>query len=633
MTNAPPPAWSFACPDWADRLREGRSLVPDLPLDRAAADRALRAFNTLRLPDVPGTPTFGEASGPWFADIVKALFGSVMPDGRRMVREIFLLIPKKNNKTTGFAAVMLTALLLNKRPRGQFLFVGPTKAISDLAYAQAVGMIDADDAKQRELDGTEGRLKQVLKVQDHLKTITFRRTGAKLQIKTFSEEVLTGPRPTGIMVDEVHILGKDAAATRIFGQLRGGMTHDPNAFMAQCTTQSDEPPAGVFLSELTMARMIRDGAATGSLLPVLYELPDDVVKAEIWRDPAVWPLVNPNIGRSVQLDLLVADYERAKVGGEKEIRRFVSQHVNVQIGVALQSNAWDGAPYWERNAEPGLTLDAILERCEVVTIGIDGGGLDDLLGLAVIGRLKGSAAPSALSEEAAAAIIRQRVAALTRPAEGAAQDQDPTPAGTSPLAEDGEGEAGPPAGQWLHWAHAWCYKDVLTLRQDIAPRLQDFAAAGDLTIVERVGDDVIALADIVQRVAGSGLLPDKNAIGVDPAGIGEIVEELARRGINASPEASVIIGIPQGWKLNGAIKTTGRKLAGGDLKHCGQPMMAWCVGNAKVEPRGNAISITKQVSGTAKIDPLMATFSAAALMALNPGPVEVDARIIILESA
>ena len=67
MTNAPPPAWSFACPDWADRLREGRSLVPDLPLDRAAADRALRAFNTLRLPDVPGTPTFGEASGPWFA--------------------------------------------------------------------------------------------------------------------------------------------------------------------------------------------------------------------------------------------------------------------------------------------------------------------------------------------------------------------------------------------------------------------------------------------------------------------------------------------------------------------------------------------------------------------------------------
>jgi hypothetical protein len=46
--------------------------------------------------------------------------------------------------------------------------------------------------------------------------------------------------------------------------------------------------------------------------------------------------------------------------------------------------------------------------------------------------------------------------------------------------------------------------------------------------------------------------------------------------------------------------------------------MAWAVGNARVEPKGNAILVTKQASGSAKIDPLMAAFNAIALMATNP---------------
>jgi phage terminase large subunit-like protein len=42
--------------------------------------------------------------------------------------------------------------------------------------------------------------------------------------------------------------------------------------------------------------------------------------------------------------------------------------------------------------------------------------------------------------------------------------------------------------------------------------------------------------------------------------------------------------------------------------------MPWAVSNARVEPKGNAITITKQASGTPKIDPLMAAFNAIAWM-------------------
>ena len=79
-----------------------------------------------------------------------------------------------------------------------------------------------------------------------------------------------------------------------------------------------------------------------------------------------------------------------------------------------------------------------------------------------------------------------------------------------------------------------------------------------------------------------------------------------------------IVGISQGRKLTGAVKTTERKLADGSLRHSGQGLMAWAVGNARVEPKGNAIIITKQASRSAKIDPLMAVFNAIALMSTNP---------------
>ena len=73
--------------------------MPDLPLYEAEAARALRVFKRLRLPDVIGTPTMGDACGPWFFPIVAALFGSYDPATNvRHISEVFQLIPKGNSK-------------------------------------------------------------------------------------------------------------------------------------------------------------------------------------------------------------------------------------------------------------------------------------------------------------------------------------------------------------------------------------------------------------------------------------------------------------------------------------------------------------------------------------------------------
>ena len=92
------------------------------------------------------------------------------------------------------------------------------------------------------------------------------------------------------------------------------------------------------------ARAVRDGSLQAPILPLLYEFPADVD----WRDPATWHMVTPNNGRSITVARLVDDYRQAVAAGEEELRRWASQHLNVEIGMALLADRWSGADFWER---------------------------------------------------------------------------------------------------------------------------------------------------------------------------------------------------------------------------------------------------------------------------------------------
>jgi phage terminase large subunit-like protein len=80
----------------------------------------------------------------------------------------------------------------------------------------------------------------------------------------------------------------------------GGLASRPEGFTIFLTTQSDEPPAGVFKQKLQYARDVRDGKVVDPrFVPVIYEFPDDMIKAGEHRKPENFGLVNPNLGFSV----------------------------------------------------------------------------------------------------------------------------------------------------------------------------------------------------------------------------------------------------------------------------------------------------------------------------------------------
>ncbi|WP_278438319.1 terminase large subunit [Pseudomonas oryzihabitans] len=540
--------WSTACPDWEKRIVARESLIPQGPLFPDQAEEALNVFGQLRMVDATGSPLMCETVRPWVNEFVAAIFGAYDAEtGRRMITEFLLLISKKNGKSTIAAGIMLTALILNWRPSGEFVIIAPTKEIADNSYIPIRDMVNADE-----------ELKELIQVQNHIRTVTHRVTGATLKVVAADSETVSGKKAIGVFIDELWVFGKRNNAEAMLREATGGLASRPEGFIIWATTQSDDPPAGVFRQKLIYARQVRDGKIEDkSFLPVIYEFPKAMLDAGAHRDAANAYVTNPNLGLSVDVPFIERGYAQAQLDGEESFRGFLAKHLNVEIGLALLSDRWAGADFWEKQSV-GIcqSLEDLIERCEVIDLGIDGGGLDDLLGFAAAGREIGT----------------QR---------------------------------------WLAWTHAWAHPSVLERRKAEAPRFRDFAKDGHLTLVENIGDDVQEVAQLAASVELAGLL---DQIGVDPAGIGAIRDALEAADI---PEEK-IVGISQGWKLGGAIKTTERRLAQGALVHGGQPMMAWCCGNARVEPRGNSILITKQASGSAKIDPLMALFNAVSLISLNP---------------
>lgn len=551
--------WDTSCRDWEDRLLQRRSLVPELPLFTKPRDHALRVFNRLRLSDVIGKPRLATAAGDWYRDIVAALFGSLDPETQiRMIQEVFLLVPKGNSKTTYAATTMLTAVIVNRRPAAEFVLVAPTIKIADRAYAAASGAIKADP-----------ELAKVFHCQDYQRLITHRGNDSFLTIKAADTQVVTGSMATGTLIDETHEFATNARAADVFVELRGALGKRPDGFLIQITTQSKRPPTGVFKQELAVARAIRDGKLKAPTLAVLYELPARLAQNNGWKDRRLWPLINPNLGLSLQESFLQTQLTLKEAGGKEELALLASQHFNVEIGIGLHSERWRGADYWLQATDETVTLEAIKRRCEVVVVGIDGGGLDDLFGLTVMGRERETL-------------------------------------------------------RWLSWSRAWVQSDVLELREEIAPKLRELEAAGELVIFDLVASetddgtvyvqDFAEAADIIADLNDAGLLPEKAAIGLDPAGVATLVDELTRRGLKEDQ----MMAVTQGYRLAGAIWAGERKLKDRTWRPANQALMTWCVGNAKSEQRGNAVLITKETAGKAKIDPLMAAFNCVQLMSRNP---------------
>ncbi len=579
--------FSTACPDWERRIVEGESLIPFAPLFEDEAEAALAVFKSLQITDLPAFldrrtgemryPTFGESCEQYVFDFVAAVFGAYdAQSARRVIEEFFLLISKKNIKSTLAAGIMVTALIRNWRHDQELIILAPTQEIAGNSFKPAASMVRADP-----------ELRDLLHVQDNLKMITHTITRAVLKVVSADSATAGGKKAGFVLIEELWLFGERSGSSSMLQEATGGLISRPEGFVIYITTQSDKPPAGVFKEKLDYFRDVRDGKIDDPHgLAVIYEFPEAMIENESYLDPKNWYITNPNMGRSVRREWLERKLINVRSGADEEgdtFQSFLAKHLNVEIGMRNRANRWPGANHWTNAADDELSamehfaaLERLLDRCEIAVAGVDGGGLDDLFGLSIVGREP---------DEIEVPIMvngRQTIVYMKR---------------------------------WLSWSHAWCHREVLKRRKKIAPVLTDFEKAGHLTIVDIALEDIAAIIDILRTVKARGLLA---SVAVDPAGLGEFVDALALPDVDITSDNGQLVGVPQGFALMNAIKTTERRLSSGLLRHAGGPLMPWCVSNLKIEPTATAIRATKQTAGDAKIDPVMALFDAVTVMVKNP---------------
>lgn len=553
------PVWSTACPDWRDRIIAGTPLTPCEPLFQSAVDRAMRVFDALQIVDAG--VTFGDCR-PWVKEFAAAVFGSYCdveghPDeGRRLIKSFFMLISKKNTKSTIAAGIMLTVLILNWRQEAEYLILSPTKEVADNSFKPIKAAIEADE-----------ELSAMFHVQQHLRMVTHRETKATLKVVAADSATVSGKKATAVLVDELHEFGKVAKAEDMLVEATGGLMSRPEGFTIYLTTQSSAPPAGVFKKELDYARAVRDGKIIDpSYYPIIYEFPDEYLdpRTRWYMREENWYMTNPNMGLSVDEDTLRQKISKAGSSGEDSLQSIVSKHLNVQIGLDLGADAWPAAQYWPETVDSALkSIENLCDRCEVITAGIDGGGLDDLLGLTLTGRVTGT------------------------------------------------------VDEYLSWSHAWVHDKLLDRRKEIADRLRDFERDGHLTVSDDTDAHADQLAVMVAAVSKRDLLA---GIGVDPARMASVQRALANEGIidAEDPDPKFFVKVRQGWSLYSPMLWMELALVAGRYKHAEQPIVDWNMGNAKVVARGNAMLVTKEVSGKAKIDLVISSLCAAELMSYNP---------------
>lgn len=263
--------------------------------DEQKAHRAERFFANLR-------HTKGEFRGKpfdlldWQARIVRDVFGTVNEDGQRVIRYVYLEVPKKNGKTELVAGAALYHLFADGEKNGEIYGCAADRAQARIAFDVAIDMIDQCPPLRKRAKITRSQ---------HLIKDTV--SGSFYKVVSAESYTKHGINMSACIFDELHAQpNRDLWDVMTFGA--GDARRQPLWWII--TTAGDDPDrVSVCWEQHEYAQKVIEGKVKDATwYPVIYGYDGDDIYNE-----TNWKKANPSLGATISLDTVREAAEKAKI--------------------------------------------------------------------------------------------------------------------------------------------------------------------------------------------------------------------------------------------------------------------------------------------------------------------------------
>lgn len=300
------------------------SIIPD-PLGEG--QRVVDFAKVMRHPKST-LPDRSAAFPRFWERIARRIYGPRDADGERIVRQVFIMIPRGARKSSfaGILGLYHTAAKGVRRPGGQVLLAAGSKDQAGIVFEEAQNIALETPGVVKLAKGQTGPLiTRGSKKQIDNAYIQHEADKTIMTVQSADGDLSHGTTPNVVIYDELHVFRRRT----LWDALQSGLVKLPNPLSIVITT-AGRGQENLAYSEYQNARKIalrqaEDPGYMPHYLPILFEPPSQDAD---WEDRNLWELCNPGMAEGFPDPKGFAIEAESVKGRPLELERFKQYNLN-----------------------------------------------------------------------------------------------------------------------------------------------------------------------------------------------------------------------------------------------------------------------------------------------------------------